>query len=221
MIEPLYQEVGAELPAKPLGEAANRLMADLQKTALHVDQLDGLKVVEFRDKLESDTWASYIAIPRADVLVIATDRLYLEELLRRRKSRTGSRAFPKESPEWAWVDVSAPFWVLRHYGRDAPDDPTSPFGRKSIADAFDTAAVGVAAHVRADGRTIVAHYLSHASDAEQIARRIWSHPGDGVSPALRRVGPDVIEVRFVAKDEEELSMFFFYLMAALGHATYV
>jgi hypothetical protein len=32
---------------------------------------------------------------------------------------------------------------------------------------------------------------------------------------------DAIEVRLVAKDEEDLSMFFFYLMAVLGHATYV
>jgi hypothetical protein len=32
---------------------------------------------------------------------------------------------------------------------------------------------------------------------------------------------DIVEIRFVAQDEEQLSMFFFYLMAALGHATYV
>jgi hypothetical protein len=193
---------------KPLGEAGHRLMADLQKTALRVDQFEGLTIVEFRDKLEDDTWASYIAIPRADVLVIATDRVFLEESLRRRKARIGSRAFPKDLVEWAWVDASAPFWALRHYRRDAPDDPTSPFGRNNAADAFDAAAVGVTAHVKADGRTVEAHYLSHATAAEQIAKRIWSHPGDGVSPALRRVGPDVIEVRFVAKNEEHLSMFF-------------
>jgi hypothetical protein len=67
----------------------------------------------------------------------------------------------------------------------------------------------------------MAHYLSRGATAEQTARRIWHHPGDGVSPAFRAVGSDAVEVRFVAKDEEELSMFFYYLMAALGHATYV
>jgi hypothetical protein len=88
-------------------------------------------------------------------------------------------------------------------------------------DGFDTAASGVTAHVNADGRTIVAHYLSQAANAEQIARRIWNHPGDGVSPAFRRAGLNAIEVRFVAKDEEDVAMFLFYLTAALGHATYV
>jgi hypothetical protein len=75
--------------------------------------------------------------------------------------------------------------------------------------------------VTADGRTIVAHYLSQAADAEQIARWMWHRPGDGVTPAFRRVGKDAIEARFTAKDEEDLSMFFFYLLAAFGHATYL
>jgi hypothetical protein len=54
-----------------------------------------------------------------------------------------------------------------------------------------------------------------------MARRIWNHPDDGVAPAFRRAGVNAIEIRFVAKDEDDLSMFFFYLTAALGHATYV
>jgi hypothetical protein len=198
--------------AKPLGETGTRLMADLGKRALKVDQFDGLEILEFRDRLENDIWTSCITIPRADVLVIATNRGYLEELLRRRKTRTGVRALPEQLQEWQWIDVTAPFWALRHYRRDAPDD---------VLDGFDTAAVGVTAHVNSDGRTIVAHYLSHAATAEQMSKRIWHHPGDGVSPEFRRVGSSAIEVRFVAKDEEDLSMFFFYLLAALGHATYL
>ena len=206
---------------KPLGETGTRLMADLGKRALKVDHFDGLEIVEFRDKLESDTWTTYIAIPSADLLVIATNRAYIEELLRRRKTRTGLRALPEDLPEWQWVDVTAPYWALRHYRRDAANDPTSPFARRNVVNGFDNAALGVTAHVNSDGRTIVAHYLSQAGTAEQIARRIWNHPGDGVSPAFRRVGSNAIEVRSVAKDEEDLSMFFFYLMAALGHATYL
>jgi hypothetical protein len=207
--------------AKPLGETGKRLMADLGKRAVKVDQFDGLQLLEFRDKLESDTWTFWITIPRTDVLVIATNRAYVEELLRRRTARTGKRALPEDLPEWQSIDVAAPFWALRHYRRDAPDDPTSPFGRTNMLDGIDTAAVGVTAHVNADGRTIVARYLSRGATAEQIARRIWHHPGDGVSPEFRRLSGDIVEIRFVAQDEEQLSMFFFYLMAALGHATYV
>jgi len=205
----------------PLGETGTRLMADLVKRALRVDHFDGLGSVEFRDKLEADTWTSYITMPSADLLVIATNRAYLEELLRRRKTRTAPRALPADLPEWQRVDALAPYWGLRHYRRDAPDDPTSPFRRPNVVGGFDTAALGVTAHVSSDGRTIVAHYLSPAVTAEQTARRIWNHPGDGLSPAFKRVSINAIEVRLVAKDEEDLAMFFFYLFAALGHATYL
>ena len=207
---------------KPLGSAGSGLMADLAKAALKVEEMDGVKVVEFRDRLENDVWASYIAIPRADVLVIATDRTYLEQLLRRRGARTGARAFPGDLPEWAWVNTSAPFWALRHYRHDEPTmDPTSPFAKTRGGERLDPGAVGVTAHASADGRTIVTHYLSRAVDAERIARRLLERAGDGVSPAFRRVGDQAIEARFTAKDEEDLSMFFFYLLTALGHATYL
>ena len=88
-------------------------------------------------------------------------------------------------------------------------------------DELDSGAVGVTAHVKADGRTVVVHYLSKAANAADSARRVWNHPGDDVSPAFRRVAAGAIEVRFVARDADDLSMFFFYLMAALGHATHV
>jgi hypothetical protein len=206
----------------PLGEIGNRLMTDLGKIALKVDEIEGLTVAEFHDTLESDVWTSYITIPRSDVLVVAWNRVYLDQLLRRRAARTGARALPSGLPEWAWLDTSAPFWAVRHYRHDdVNEDPTSPFAKTRAGDALDTAAVGVTAHATSDGRTIVAHYLSHAVDAEPIARRIWNRPGDGVTPAFRRVSKDAIEVRFTAKDEEDLSMFLFYLLAAFGHATYL
>ena len=204
---------------KPLGAAGTRLIAELGKRALKIDRFDGLEILEFRDKLESDYWNSYIAVPSADVLVIATNRPYLEELLRRRKARTLPRALPENLSEWQWLDVTAPYWALRHFRRDAANDPTSLSGRPNVLGGFDAAALGVTAYVNADGRTIVAHYVSPAANADQTARRLWAHPGDGVSPAVRRVSANAIEARLVAKDEEDLAMFFFYLLAALGHAT--
>jgi hypothetical protein len=206
---------------KPLGESGTRLMADLGRRALKVDHFDGLAVMEFRDKLENDVWTSCITMPRADLLVIATNRPYLEELLRRRKARVVPRALPDDLPEWQQVNVLTPYWALRHYRRDAADDPTSPFARRNVMGGIDNNAQGVTAHVSADGRTIVAHYLSSGAAAEQVARRIWDHPGDGVSPVFQRVSGNAVEVRFVAKDEEDLAMFFFFLCAALGHATYL
>jgi hypothetical protein len=62
---------------------------------------------------------------------------------------------------------------------------------------------------------------SSSTAALKSARRIFYHPGDGLTPTFKRVSGDAIEVRYVAKDEEDLAMFWFYLMAALGHAVYL
>ena len=207
---------------KPLGTSGARMMAELEKTAEKVENMGGVKVILFRDRLEDDIHSSYVAIPQPDTLVIATNRGYLEELLGRRETRAGARAMPQDLPEWQWIDTTAPFWALRHYQRDNVDkDPTSPFRKNASWSVFDVDAVGVTAHASADGATMVVHYLSKGPKAEQAARRIFSHPGDGLIPTFRRASGGAIEVRYVAKDEEDLAMFWFYLMAALGHAIYL
>ncbi len=208
--------------AKPLGATANGLMAQLEKGALSTEQIGGVKVVVYREKVEDDIETLYVTIPQPDVLLMASNREYVEEVLRRRGTRAGARALPQDLPEWSWTDTTAPYWAVRHYRRDNfESDPTSPFRKDAEANVFDADAVGVAAHAAADGAAVVVHYLSKSPTAEQVAARIFSHPGDGVSPTIRRAAADAIEVRFVAKDDEDLSMFFFYLMASLGHAVYL
>ena len=205
---------------KALGETGTRLMADLGKRALKVDRFDGVEIVEFRDMLENDLWTSYIAMPAADLLVVATNRPYRGTAAPAKNSNRG--ASPAREPSGvAMGGCRCAVLGLRHYRPDAPKDPTSPFSRPNVVGGFDDAAVGVTAHVKSDGRTIVAHYVSPAAVAEQTAKRLWYRPGDGVSPAFRRVGANAIEARLVAKDEEDLAMFFFYLLATLGHATFL
>lgn len=201
---------------------ADALMAELSKTAVSVQRIEQLTVVEFREKLEDDIWSSFITFARPDVLAVATDRGYLEQVLRRRGARTAPRALPADLPEWRRLDAAAPFWAVRHYRRDDIDeDPTSPYRKDAAANVFDKDAVGVTVHATPDGRALVVHYLSDAPNAEALATRMLAHPGDGVSPEILRADAGVIAVRFAATDEEHLSMFLFYLLAALGHATYV
>ena len=221
-----YEGATLYLFEKPLGATANALMTELKKTALSVEQIQNVTVVAFRDRLENDTWNSFIALPRPDVLVSATSRQYLKELLARVGTRPARRALPDTLPEWRWVDVNSPFWAVRHYRHDyAQSDPTSPFrkGRgNSAADlTFDAVALGLTAYASDDGRTVLVRYLSKSAKAEQLASRIFTHPGDGVSPSVRKIADETIEVRFTAKDGEHLSMFLFYLFAALGHATFL
>jgi hypothetical protein len=205
---------------KPIGAAMARVLRGLETSAVQVEQIEGLRVVEFHDEMETDTWTTYVTIPRPDVLVVATDRAYLAELLRRRGVRAEPRAFASELPEWWWMDTSAPFWALRHY-RPGPATGSSAAPLDYRAAGRDAAAVGMAAYAKPDGRTIVTHYLSRAANAGEIARRLLHHPGDGVATLDRRVSSEAIEVLFHANDEEHLSMFFFYLMGAFGHQIYL
>jgi hypothetical protein len=217
----LFEGASLYLFAKPIASRAG-LMAALDRKAVSREQIGKVKVVEFRDEIEDDTWSTFIAVPRSDVLVVGTNREYLAELLDRIPARSSTRALPSDLPEWKWVDVRAPFWALRHYRKDRGGiDPTSPYTKDRTGAAFDEDAIGVAVHVATDGRTVTAHYLSNAARAEAISARLWRRPGEGVSPAIRRSGRDTIEVTLAARDQEHLSTFFFYVVAALGHAVYL
>jgi hypothetical protein len=217
-----YEGATMYLFAKPLDANGNALMTELKKTALSVDRIQGFTVLEFRDKIEDDIWSSYIAVPRPDILLQATNREYLKELLGRVVTHPGERALPDVLPEWRWVDTNSPFWAVRHYRHDhSKDDPTSPFRKSPSGIALDIDALGLTAHASSDGRTVVVYFLSRAAAPEKVADRIFTHTGDGVRPAFRKAGDGAIEVRFTATDGEHLSMFLFYLFAALGHATYL
>jgi hypothetical protein len=160
------------------------------------------------------------AVRPPDVLVHATNLDYLTEVLARIATRADTRAFPDEIPEWGWVDTRSSFFALRHYRREhVQEDPTSPFRKNKAGATLDADAVGVTAHAAPDGRTIVTHYLSKSATLERVATGMFTHPGDGVTPSARRAGDGAIEVRFVAKDEDHLSMFAFYLFMALGRGT--
>jgi hypothetical protein len=205
-----------------MGPAGNALMADLLRAAAKVEEVEGLRVAVFRDRLENDVWTTYVTVPRPDLLVVATDRDYLTQVLRRAVKHDGERALPEELPEWKWIDRDAPYWALRHYRREySATDPTSPFLARASANVPDPRAVGLAASVDAGGRSVVVHYLSGSTDAEQVAKQMYSHPGDGVTPEIRRATNDAIEIRYTSTRVEELQMFYFYLMAALGHAVYL
>jgi hypothetical protein len=206
---------------KPLPAAGATLMAELAKEAQAVSRVGNVDVVEFRDKLESDIWTSYISVPRPDVIVVATNLEYLKAVLKRTGTRAGARAFPISLPEWRWIDARSPYWALRHYRREhSREDPTSPFVRDAAA-TFDNSAVGLVAHAEDDGRTMVVHYVSKGTDPAAVMREFWLGNAEQLSPTIRAAETGVVEVRFTAGNDDQLGMFLFHLFAALGHAIYL
>src|SRR5690606_41943945 len=71
----------------------------------------------------------YLCQPQPGLLVCATNRSYLAEVLERMQQPAKMRAFPKDLPEWKHVDVKASVWGLRHYRPDRAEN--APLDRKS------------------------------------------------------------------------------------------
>jgi hypothetical protein len=217
----LYEGATLYRLEKPLASSAT-LMAELAKQALSVSRIGEFDVAEFRDTLEEDVHTSYLTMPRPDLLIVATNLEYLKDVLKRATVRSGARAFPLHLPEWRWIDVTSPYWALRHYRREhSAEDPTSPFVREPAAGVHDNGALGLAAHAERDGRTMVVHYLSKSADAVEVMQRYWSRSDESPSTAIRSVDTGVVEVRLTAGNDDQLKLFFFHLFAALGHAIYL
>lgn len=204
-----------------LGAVGETLMESLSQRADKTETLSGRPVMKFEGMCEADIWTLYVTRPKANVLVWATSRAYLSEVLDRMASRAGVRALPEDLPEWRHCDVSRRIWAIRHYDhKDAPDDPSSPLGGEKDATVPDAQAVGFVfalepgkAHVK---------YLSENVNALKIAKEFWT---DQVLNQLVRPGePGVVEISVSLDGQEARSStgtFLFHLMVMLGHGVYL
>src|SRR5262249_43102388 len=93
----------------------DRIATSLHKGATQTETIAGRRVSLFEVRFENDDWTIYVTQPRPDVLISATDRGYLAELLRRIDQHARERALPDSLPEWKHIDPTARLWGVRHY----------------------------------------------------------------------------------------------------------
>jgi hypothetical protein len=209
-----------------LGDA---FMKDSKNVAVKFEEVEGQRVAVFREKLEEDIWTTLVAFPRANVLVVATNRDYLRDVLARIGGAAGPRALPDELPEWKCVDTHAHCWGLRHYDKSqAILDPSSPFGGKKSANFPDDEAIGMVLNFvpTADGEATIS-YLSGAKDAISMVRERLFPPlsdPDSVKDMrirFRELASGVIQVSCRLVHSEPTMYFFFVLLGVFGHAIYL
>ena len=95
---------------------------------MRTEQIEGHQVAVFENKSEQDVWTTYVAFPKPNLAVAATNQDYLREVLARIDGKPGERALPDTLPEWKHVDIHAQFWAVRHCRKTGLQaDPTSPF----------------------------------------------------------------------------------------------
>jgi hypothetical protein len=191
-------------------------------TAVQFEQLEGTDVAVFEEESGSDNWTTLVAFPRSNILLVATDRDYLHEVLSRMRKPPARRALPDDLLEWKYVDTGAKVWGLRHYSAGKAElDPTSPFARKARANVPDPDAVGATFWFEPDQQSAVVTYVSLNPDADQILvrhlRRVAPEEND---VRVSEVRPGVVQATAALSGLDTFYRLMFRLMALMGHAVY-
>jgi hypothetical protein len=214
-------------PATPLDH--NSFMKNAANSAIRFEKIRGVSVAVFQEQQENDVWTTFVAFPRSNIVLVATDANYLRAILARMSGASGPRALPETLPEWKYVNTQAPAWGMRHYQKLAEGlDPTSPFQGQHAANIPDSLAVGLAFWFQPAARKMATlTYLSANRDASQILQNYLSMAdANAASPRefqirIRQAAPDVVEGSVTFTLTEALHRFLFGLFAMLGHAVYV
>jgi len=204
-------------------------MKNSPSAAVRGDEIAGIHVMVFEEKLEADVWTTFVAFARPNVVIIASDDAYLRTVLIRMNRPSGSRSLPDALPEWKYVKTDSPAWGVRHYQKSqAGLDPTSPFAGQAAANAPDAGAVGVAFRFDAAARRSASvTYLSASANARQILTGfLGAADAPDASPRefqirLNQPTPNAIEGTVSLSSPEAIFRFLFGLEALLGHAVYL
>ena len=220
----LYEGCDIVVFQEGLGPARDELLKQMASQAKQVQTIAGQEVMSFEETLEHDLWEFFICIPSPDVLLCATNKDFLAQVLTRMHKRGQTRALPDNLREWKLVDTTARFWALRHYDKaDAIEDPSSPLsGEQSAANWPDTKAVGIVfAFDPASSKVATVKYLSDNKDALKLFSDEHLKIGQGFNPVIRQTTDGVVEMKVSLTDDEGSSMFLMVLFALLGHAVFV
>jgi hypothetical protein len=198
------------------------------KDAVKIEEIEGQRVAVFEERQEQDPWTFFITFPEKSVVLVSTNRQFLQQMLARMHGAEGQRALPNSLHEWTYVNKKAQFWGLRHYDRQqAKYDPTSPFEGKKSANFPDEGAIGLTYQCDAKTRRATVTYLTAAgADTRKIAADRFPDAGEpaqlaGLHIQYQDLEAGVMQTTFDLSHSVPVDLFFFIFMAHLGHAIYV
>jgi hypothetical protein len=206
------------------GDAPETLAAQTYSSALRQESIQGRQVSVFEEKMEEDTWTTFVAFPARNVILVATDRAYLAEVLRRFAGGSGPRALPATLPEWKDVDTAARFWGLRHYDHTHADiDPTSPFGGRKAGNVPDEKAIGITFSFNpGQARTANITYLAgDRSAGKNLLTGAGAPEAKGLNINVSSLPAGTLRATYSLDKQEPLSFFTLQLLAMLGHVVYI
>jgi len=207
-----------------LGKEIATFARDAQPSALKAERIEGQDVSVFQEKMEDDTWTILVTVPNEHVILVATDRSYLAEVLARLGGKIGERALPGSLPEWKYVNSDARFWGLRHYDKSqAQSDPSSPFGGAKAANFPDEQAIGLAFVFNPQReKSVTVTYLSGNALGASLGDSLLRTPPktEGPSAKYRKLSPGVVEASYSLEHLQAAESFMLLLASVLGHGVY-
>lgn len=220
-----YQGALIAVFAGDITDRVSSFLKDPSSANAHTEQIEGHAVTVSQGKSEEDVLTTYVAFPKPNIAVVATDRGYLEEVLARIDGKNGERALPDTLPEWKHVDTHAQFWAVRHYRKaGAEKDPSSPsnggWGKTS-----DPQAIGLTFSFDPNkSKTAILTYLSGDGESLQRLQGYFAERTPAITQMHARyhqVEPGVFEGTYDVDQMESAGYFVFILESLLGHAIYV
>jgi hypothetical protein len=200
---------------------AAAFLKDSASTMVRTDQIEGQRVAVFQNKSEGTTVTSYVAFPKPNVAVLATDEDYLRDVLARIGGKPGDRALPDTLPEWKHVDATAEFWALRH-SPAADVCSVLPPGCHSASQK----PIGITFSFSPGASKLATiDYLSADEDTLRcIQKELFPRTERGVAEMHAQYSeaqPGVLEGTYNLEEIESAESFIFVLEALVGHPIFV
>lgn len=203
-----------------LKEDGQRLMRELQESAASQHTISGTDVAEFAEKFNLDVWQIFVARPKPELLVVATDEKYLQEVLSR---MTGAdrktRAFAAGIPEWKHVDKRGTFWAMRHFDRNDAGRIQNSLAQIANDPGGDPEATGLTFQLSADRQVAKVVYLGGDAVIRALERSGFSlETSKGAKFDVRAIGDGAVEFSLRLEDRETDGYFLLMLLHLLGHS---
>lgn len=229
--EAAFQGCAMAIFEDDLQDRRDAFMKDSASTALRVEEIAGHEVAIFREQLEQDVWTTLVTFPQPGVVLVATDELFLKQVLSRMDNQGSgtARALPDTLPEWRYVQRDAKFWGLRHYDHQQSDnDPTSPFGGQKPANVADNTAIGLTYECDPTiaQKATLTYLTGTGVDLRKIEEKRFPTTMDpkaitGLHIQYEKLSPGVMRTTYELSQAKPIDLFFFVLTANMGHAIYL
>ncbi len=194
------------------GETAKSLGAKLARGSKRRAIVAEQDVSIFEEKRVNDLWRVYVAVPRPNLILLATTHAQLEQVLRCMSGKvSGPRAFPADWSGWKLVNTKAPFWAFRRLDLPRIIGVFWPPYQDRQAVAFSVEATGPGAS---------SLLMKYQSPNEAIAKKMFdaikSEVRTGVT--MRKTASDVTEISVSGRNS---GMADFYVLGFLGTAIFL